>query len=39
MLSWQGLLLMFMFGYGMAILVEGLIQMYRESKALRNSKK
>lgn len=27
---------MFMFGYGMAILVEGLVQMFREGKAIRD---
>ena len=35
MFSVQGLIIMFMFGYAVAILVEGLLQMYRESKAIR----
>lgn len=38
MLSVQGLIIMFMFGYGMAIVVEGVRQMYKESKAIRQER-
>jgi len=38
MFSIQGLILMFMFGYGMAIVVEGVREMYKESKAIRQER-
>ena len=38
MLSWQGLILFGMFSILIYIIAEGLVQMYKESKALKDDK-